>query len=1002
MEAVDLLVDEIQKSSSHLSKIQIRESLKNYIFNEQDLRIDGNIEKYAKVISFDLNLLFPNSSSPVNFGKLIPDSALVYQTNYIFDFGYNLFDFNNEYFDDYFSELFSGSKQTPLPLLFKAYSNSTIGVGGSSQLVVNRKIQVTINDELIPIQNRNVLYELIKPSGNLKGNGISIDFAIPQKYKNTFIGQISFINTGGNTTDKVNYLGDLDDFIQNDFRIESDIFDSPTTIKSIERTQNGLILTLNKNYNFDSGIRGNATITTDAKQKVQFSLSMNASTELKPDSKNLRVYILDVLTNEKYDTGLVLLNTLPNTKITFNGSFTPSYSKIYRMMIEVDNDDVASYKVSLSDFSVKGLKLNIKDVSLASNRNDSYFLKSQVMVRDAIEGSREIYPIVNTSEDFASDIKSKIESFKNKTKIKPQRFLSGAKISKAPEWRSTGLARFIGSSSLIKTITALSSVRVKLQSIVSGLETARQIANVLSQIEELATDPLTALGRSLITEFKDFINSAKTSGIYLLDLSEITCGVTGQPLGVRYFFENESLEKILARGKNSGIVNYQLNQQNSNADYLSQTTPSERAQDRKETTSISKYVDNLKFKKGLEVAELVPYFHAPMTFDELISKIADSFIDPYDRADASVLDGVVTWRAESPVDAPIPSFAPQSFLGLDLRGETPIPGSSQLKPRPFTFRSGAPQWGKGTNATVHILIYSAPNLTLFINMHKRFQRFFNGKSYSDPAYKLWDSYVSFYEDLVERFRAPDFNPANIIRSVDAFNRIHAPSGGGNLPDFYGINLYSLMPNLFTRLDQFVKYLESYLTFANDTLSEVIRTTIDTIQKGIDGIINIINLIDDIIEFLETLLLIQFSVLTVNSTDGVYDIREKIINAEGFPANIIEPNKYSEAIKDATENGIDVPAGVGASEQIVNNLTDTLDQSKKQKSIPDIREKQMWFGGIVIGYGISNDLSVYSESIKKNFENLSQEWDESRGELKQNLQSAKNNSETDSLIRRIIR
>lgn len=1007
MEAVDLLVDSIQKLTPHLSKSRVKGLIPNYIFNGEDLRDTANIQKYAEVIASDINLVLPNSSSPVASGKLIDEASLFYQTNYIFDFGYDLFDFNNKYFNDYFNESFGGSKQIPLPLYFKTFSNSSIGFGGNTDLQISRKVKVSINDNLKPIQNRNVIYDLNKPAGNFNGHGISIDFSIPKKYKNSFIGEITFVDIGGTQTNKLNYFGDLEDLIQSNFTIKSEALTTPAIIKNVERGQNNLILTLDKGYDYDSSIRAIATIESNSKQKIQFSLGMNADSNLKSDSKQLRVFVLDVLENQKIDTGIVLINSLPNTKIVFNGSFTPSFSRLYRLIIEITDETEASYKATFSDFSIKGSKLTINDSSTSGDEDDAYFIKSEILTRNRSEEvkaelKKEIYPITNINDKTAFEIKEEIEAFVNKAKIAPSRFVATGS-NKSTAWRSTGLARFVGSSNLIKTIVALTTVRTKLQSIVSALETARQIANVLSQIEELATDPLSALGRTLITEFKELVNSAKTSGIYLLDLSEITCGTVGKPLGVRYFFEDGTLREKLARNKNSNIVTYQLNQQNSDVGYLSQTTPSERAQNRKDnkTENAEKKVDGELFQKGKEFVQLIPYFHAPMTFNDLIDKIADAFIDPYDRPDASVLDGVVTWRSESPTDAPTPFFAPQSVFGLNLRGTTPLPGSAELKPRPFTFRSGAPKWGRGTTATVHLLIYSAPNLTLFLNMHKRFQVIFNGKSYSDPAYKLWDSYISFYENLKERFGLPDYNPSNIMRDVEEFNKIHSPSGGGNLPDFYGINLYSLMPNVFTQLDFFVKRLESYLTFANDSLSEVIRETINTIQKGIDGILNIINLIDDIIEFLETLLLIQFSILTINSTDGVYDIREKIINAEGFPAQITDPNGLSDAIKNALENGLDVPSGTGASEEILNSLSKKVD-GKNAQNIPDIRDKQMWFGGIVIGYGILNDVSVYSESIKKNFENLSQEWDESKGELKQNLQNIKNNSETDSFVRRLIR
>ncbi len=958
MEAVDLLVDAIQKEASHLTKKVIKESLVGYKFDSELLRVDSTQKKIASIIASDLNIVNPNANSPSASGRLISDDTLLYSFNNIRDYGYDLFDLTNQQFSDYFNPLFSGSTRIPFPLYFKPFSDSTYSTG-SSKLAITRKINVVINDGLKPIQSRFPSYMISKPAEDCSGEGVSIDFIIPKEYRNEFFGQVGFLNIGSNKTNKIFYAGDTADIIQPGFKIESEILDGSTFIKAIERTGDGKVyLILNNEFDYVETLRGNAVITSNNKNEVLFSFGVVAPPSIGLSNKNLKVFVYDVMKNQKTGEEVFISNSTPGTKIIFSGKFTPSFSKIYRLVVLVADSNVLPYSLELSDFSVKGAKVKLTE-STPLDLKETFAL-SNVLTKKT---ENQVFPIQNSTD--IAEIKREVEEFQNISKIRPSNSVDGGN-DRTFTWRSTGLAKFVGTTALTSSIASLTALKGKLEAIVSGLETAKQIAGILSQIEELATNPLNAIGQSLIREFRELVDSAKTSGIYLLDMSELTGSFTGNPIMARYFIQDESVASKLRRGTKS-VVNYQLNNQNADAGYLAVTTPSERAKEREESKQPTKTVDGQFFKKGKEILELIPTFHAPMSYDDFILKVADSFIDPNDRADGSVENGVVTWRSESSADGSTPKYVPQGeVFGINIRGKTPIPGSTELKPRPFTLRSGAPQWGKGTTATVHLLIYAAPNFTLFLNIHKRFQRIFNGRQPSDTLVKLWDSYISFYEDLVDKFtNIPDYNPGNIPRDIDNFNKIFAPSGGGNLPDFYGINLYSLMPELFIRLDRVIDGIEEYITFSSDTISEVIRETINAINSGIEKIVQLISIISDLIEFLETLLLVQFSILTVTSNSGVYDIREKIINAKGFPA--------------IPETGIN-------------------------PSIPDIREKQMWFGGIAIAYGMLNDIDVYSQAIKENFKNAALEWDESKAELKQNLADVQNNSgvKIDSFIRRLIR
>lgn len=305
-------------------------------------------------------------------------------------------------------------------------------------------------------------------------------------------------------------------------------------------------------------------------------------------------------------------------------------------------------------------------------------------------------------------------------------------------------------------------------------------------------------------------------------------------------------------------------------------------------------------------AKILPYWYRfkAFTYEEWIEIIAEAFMDNFDLPDGALVNGtrmnrMIGKNKTSPssttgfdeIKKPDVNKFKEAF-GKNL-DENEAYAYSKLYGSNFkanNFKSGRPQFAKGSISKVVILMISAPDINGFLVNLQLLMKLF---SFHSPAGIQTDAKIAFERwkqensDLSELFPAIDFFKGgrswdNFLDNVNYKNRINSIIQSGADPDFYGVSLYSLMPELFNNLESILFFLNNYYNDIPPLFGDQFDSMIKLVKDKIQILKNFSNQLNEIILYFEDLLNTSLNILTIESDLGNSDIYDKLVSAIEAP------------------------------------------------------------------------------------------------------------------------
>lgn len=321
-----------------------------------------------------------------------------------------------------------------------------------------------------------------------------------------------------------------------------------------------------------------------------------------------------------------------------------------------------------------------------------------------------------------------------------------------------------------------------------------------------------------------------------------------------------------------------------------------------------KELENLSVKANLtDKDNIIPFYYRwkAFTYEEWIETIAEAFLDEMDLPDGALVNGTRMNRA---VGRP---QVKQGKLGVfdeikapdlesfnkDVTSEQTneiIKYSSNLlfadSIKRDRFKSGRPQFGNGSISKVAVLMISAPDITGFlVNLNLFMTLFSNTITPKNPTdwkitYERWkkesDAILGIFPTsgtIIDNEAWNDFLDTTVTK-----NRINSLINSGTNPDFYGVSLYSLMPELFNNIESIFYFLKNYYNDIPPLFSDQFDSLIQSVKNKIQMLKNFSKQLQNIIKYLTDILNTSISILVIDSDKGNEDIYEKLLEAKNAP------------------------------------------------------------------------------------------------------------------------
>lgn len=540
------------------------------------------------------------------------------------------------------------------------------------------------------------------------------------------------------------------------------------------------------------------------------------------------------------------------------------------------------------------------------------------------------------------------------------------------KWKSAKLSDVFNTSQLKQINSLLQQTQSFFNNIESLLNQAQSFVDIIKQIEGAIQDPLTTLVNKLAKSLKSFIDQFKSTGVYILDMVEYAyIGETRVPIELKdqlYNIENSKYKDYIQQNYlvgNEAMASYDSDSRDSltgkvtNGNFTSGGSDQQikQLQQKRSIGTITEEETKTLNKLLSEPKDLffLNKFKA-FTYEEWIETIAEAFLDNFDLPDGALVNGTRMNRmigknrtTASSVNGfdkvPVPSLDQfKNSFGKNLDENesyaySKLYGNSNFKAN--NFKSGRPQFTKGSISKVTVLMVSAPDINGFLVNLELLMKLF---SFHSPVGIGQDAKIGFERwkqensDLSELFPAVDFFKGgrswdNFLDNVNYKNRINSVIQSGADPDFYGISLYSIMPELFNNMESILFFLNNYYNDIPPLFGDQFDAMIKLVKDKIQILKNFSKQLQEIILYFEDLLKTSLNILTIESKLGNEDIYDKLISAIEAPGQ---------------DSG-----------------------------------RRMFYGGYVIAFG-TPDLTKVQESldINKIIKETSMEFDEKSRELKE--------------------
>lgn len=522
-----------------------------------------------------------------------------------------------------------------------------------------------------------------------------------------------------------------------------------------------------------------------------------------------------------------------------------------------------------------------------------------------------------------------------------------------PKWKEGKLLTKIIPERKLKQIRQkFNKAKKVLEKAKTLLKSTRTFVAILQKILATITSPLNAALKTLVDELRRVVDNAKGTGIYVLET--FSYSYTGK-WGNINLYDKVDLPATMTEDE---LMRQYLNQNNLVTDRVLENPYGQVSLTKEELSSSNLTIESdvLKWSKYFS------YGFKKMTYEDFIELIADAFVDTNDLPTGQSLiagagsrlgnENIKTNKFFGNADGQVSVRDGKIYRSVQNLGGNKTSGY---------FKSGSPKWSEGVTGKVTIL---AMNFNDFSDLTNSLTGLIN----------FWNSAVLGIAESLKDLTPPE-NFSKMIKEaafdISGLNAIKArlekennkekadftPEMVGEEPNFYGLTFYQLFPIMFNGIEMILGEIESFIESGGkfkliSDLNKLLKSIDDFLRK----IENFIDLVEQLINAIESLFKISFQVLSFDFVDGISDIYNKLLEAEGHPyANTGDPLIYLGLVF-AYNTSIGTPfdakkIGEKFKEEQDNTLRDINDEIKGDPDVPKSFKKLMGASG----KNITNDL-----------------------------------------------
>ena len=541
----------------------------------------------------------------------------------------------------------------------------------------------------------------------------------------------------------------------------------------------------------------------------------------------------------------------------------------------------------------------------------------------------------NELTDALKNAKDKAESGIKNFVVNPNANEINKKVKNSNnKWRVASASDVIPKSILEETQQATDSVKSSLETIESTLNAAKSFISLLEPLEAAITDPIGNLGIQLAKELETMVNNAKSTGVYILDMFDHY--YVGDILYSEKKFEAlEDQKSDLATFLSDSDYTYDYLKVNNSA--LDGTKSS------REKSKLETQIDELMSKPT--------FMYKPTTYEEFIETVAEAFIDPNDLPHGDLSSGRVMFRNPPTNEAQFNKELAR-IKNSDINDSTMKAIVSSNKITEKMFRPGAPKFSAGSYSKVYVVSVIVPDLQAFMQSALQLTKLFatpiaeasilassssSAKEFlfnsitpqTDETKAVYNSFKDIFSSDMNSFNAKEF-----FRMAQTQNFTN-PINEGEPPDFYGMSLWSLMPELFNKLQDVIQIIRGFSENPGTGFTELVESVIDMTSRKIDKLNRLVKAIDRLITFIEDISKISINILEISSSQGSYDIYTQLLESDSSAIPFAGTGKsvyiggYVFAVGAVTQNsvGLDFQTYTQDRNLQFDDISETIQQQK---------------------------------------------------------------------------
>jgi len=500
----------------------------------------------------------------------------------------------------------------------------------------------------------------------------------------------------------------------------------------------------------------------------------------------------------------------------------------------------------------------------------------------------------NVNSAISGGLLSKKESIKSEVLLLTS---TGMKIPKAAlEQRMKGIrwqpikGGTLSNKDIERVKKTTEIIKKSLEQSRTAIQTAKNFVQLLKILESIYSKGFIKILQMLVKKIFSFFRDVGSSGFYLLNMTEpylkeglFTNGIFYGDKNKEKAGEKQKLIDRIGKARIASDYEYLLNDFRSTTPHISDYT----IQDVEESGR-NRLLNNNTTKDTADWLKSVSTFYKPTTYASFIRTIADAFLDEADLPSEGT--GFTIPLVKYEVKDTTGQIGSEQIKGYIKRENDPAEN----------WRTGRPIFSDGSNSTVMIIAFSAPdvvNLGLTaVGAVEAFVDFFDffifGKSKQSELFawfydKKADRTMKRINRVFENFnfrrkRSKLYDYYKKPPYIDEKGDIQVPNDASQYPDFYGASIRGFFPNLFAELDELEARTNKLLLDAKSSLSKSLDKLLKNIEEALDDLEDLIDLLDRIIGFFEALQTMGLYTLQITSNGGNEDIVEKLLAAEGFP------------------------------------------------------------------------------------------------------------------------